>query len=1223
MRYTSITYSLFAVAILLLAIASGIVLFSDGQVQNEEVFVSSIQKNIRNELDRIQRESVDVLDYLENSDEVLFYNLQSDAKYPIYIFNDGRLVYWSDYHYVPEYRYIRGNYKEKFIRTLRKDFLAKRWKISNSSLEVFSILPLYDNYKIDNVYVRSGYNPDIFPDQSLTIHQLSDDTGNSICLDDCLFNVSFGSQYVEHRNFLNASVATLFGCAILLLLFGAYLLANNTARKGAVLKGVLTFLILFIAVRWLMLFFQFPISLVDVNLFDSRFYASSAISPSFGDLFMNVLGIVVLYLLLQRYYSRVALYKWLRALSKLQRLVLGAITGAFLIMLFHFLYLFFQTVYHNSQITYDISETISFDAIRVMAFLFFIMLSFVIFSVHHTCYNWLNRMRGPRFWMMYGFGALLFVGVNLIFRQSFIVPLIISAGYVLLLRLTSLSNSLAKIRYRTFLYGFSSVIATALVATFSIYEFEVERENDLKFKFANQFLIENDHLAEFLLSEINEKIKEDVFIQGRLSSPFLTKEIIKSKIRQVYLSNYFDKYDLDIYLYNANGEPLESQVLINPDDMKELNAADYQTKYPEIFFINKLGGDVSKRYLDFIEVKKRGITVGYIILDLKLKRIIPENVYPELLVDNRFLFPYQDVGYSYAVFDSTRILYQSGNFNYYTDFRTDRLVDEQLYRQGIKSGNYTHVAVRDNEGRVVVISSNEQLFSGLISNFSFLFLVQVFTGLVIVLLFVLYFSFKEVTLNYSARIQLYLNVAFFLPLFAVSITTLSLINSSFRKEVNQEYYSKAQNIAGNISDDLSSYLVNLLNDRDDLSTKLSEVAKYSGVDVNLFNVSGKLIATSQNLIYENNLISSYINPEALISIREFGENAFVTNERVGQLQFNTTYYTIKSFETGNLIGILSIPFFQSAHALEQNQIEVLTNVINIFTFIFIILLLLSYFAAKWLTFPLTFITQKLKKTTLTGFNEPMTWDTDDEIGLMVGEYNRMLIKLEESKKALARSEKESAWREIAQQVAHEIKNPLTPMKLTLQHLSRKLMGTKNHDMDKPINSLLHQVDTLSDIASSFSSFAKMPIPENERFDLISVIRKVVKLHEVTENVELSLELPSIEELYTIGDEQLMSRILSNIILNASQSKHGQLVHIDFTLTPLPSGKIVLEIADNGDGIDEEIRGKVFMPNFSTKETGSGIGLAIAKHGVEHAGGKIWFETSDEGTTFYIELLMAD
>ena len=267
---------------------------------------------------------------------------------------------------------------------------------------------------------------------------------------------------------------------------------------------------------------------------------------------------------------------------------------------------------------------------------------------------------------------------------------------------------------------------------------------------------------------------------------------------------------------------------------------------------------------------------------------------------------------------------------------------------------FWHTGVKDASGRVIVISSDDHPFSDIVSNFSFLFLVQVFTILVFTGLYALYFSLQNESLNYSAKIQLYLNIAFFLPLFAVSATTLSLINSSFESEVNYEYYKKAESISTNVSEDLNNYVNDITADPEELRTELAQISKYSGADVNLFNTQGRLIASSQPLIYENDLLSSYINPVAYSLIRESRENAHILEESVGELNYNTTFFAVRSFDKGNLIGIVSIPYFQSEYNLEQSQITVLTNVINVFTFVFIVFLVVSYMAAKWLTFPLRF-----------------------------------------------------------------------------------------------------------------------------------------------------------------------------------------------------------------------------------------------------------------------------
>ena len=245
----------------------------------------------------------------------------------------------------------------------------------------------------------------------------------------------------------------------------------------------------------------------------------------------------------------------------------------------------------------------------------------------------------------------------------------------------------------------------------------------------------------------------------------------------------------------------------------------------------------------------------------------------------------------------------------------------------------------------------------------------------------------------------------------------------------------------------------------------------------------------------------------------------------------------------------------------------------------------------------------------------------------MNEYNQMLSKLEASKKVLASTEKESAWREMAKQVAHEIKNPLTPMKLTLQHLLRLEREGKLEDADKlkkSLETLIHQVDALSGIASSFSTFAKMPLPNNELMNFKEVLSKVLELFKTDKRMELEFQDDSFtDQISILGDDKLFGRVISNLIINGMQAvEPGKKPHIRIWLW-LTDRAVFLEISDNGKGIPLELRDKIFIPNFSTKSQGSGLGLAIAKSGVETAGGKIWYETEvGKGTTFFLTFPLA-
>ena len=453
----------------------------------------------------------------------------------------------------------------------------------------------------------------------------------------------------------------------------------------------------------------------------------------------------------------------------------------------------------------------------------------------------------------------------------------------------------------------------------------------------------------------------------------------------------------------------------------------------------------------------------------------------------------------------------------------------------------------------------------------------------------------------------------------VSSVILNRVASISKENLKKNFVSKALAISNNLTPFIEAGQDGQMN-ADTLLNKILQLSKYAGSDINIFNPKGVLVASSQPRIYEKGILSNYINPYALKEITERGFKEVLLEESVGKLKYNSVYVGIKANAKTGWPGIVSIPFFASQSESDKQIIELLASILNIFTTVFIIFLLLSYLASRLLTFPLRIIAQKLTKTSLNEYNEPLQWKSDDEIGLLVGEYNKMLINLEKSKKALSTSEKESAWREMAQQVAHEIKNPLTPMKLTLQHLQRILVENQStQHFSNAIYSLLEQIDSLSDIASSFSTFAKMPVPKEEMVDIVTILHQTIELYNNDENIVIE-EYILATSCIIKSDAHILNGIFSNIILNGIQSvpsNRKPVLKINFSIE---NKSALIKINDNGKGIPQNIRDKVFVPNFSTKYAGSGIGLALAKKGIEHAGGKIWFETEENvGTTFFISL----
>lgn len=308
---------------------------------------------------------------------------------------------------------------------------------------------------------------------------------------------------------------------------------------------------------------------------------------------------------------------------------------------------------------------------------------------------------------------------------------------------------------------------------------------------------------------------------------------------------------------------------------------------------------------------------------------------------------------------------------------------------------------------------------------------------------------------------------------------------------------------------------------------------------------------------------------------------------------------------------------------ETNLYRFWENLMNVYVFLLLITAAISILVANRVADPLVSLVEKLKRTNLSS-NEPLEWNSDDEIGELVNAYNKMIGKLEESALKLKQSEREGAWREMAKQVAHEIKNPLTPMKLHLQHLKRVFEADPEQAkplLDRVSNTLIEQIDGLSKIATEFSHFAQMPQAENTTFVLNHLLDSVHQLFqkEAPVHTRLTLDMCS-EPISVYADRDQLMRVFNNLIKNAMQSIPEDRIGDISIVLKKEEKRAVVKIEDNGEGIPEAMQDRVFQPSFTTKNSGMGLGLAMSKNIVEAANGRIYFETEvGVGTTFVVEL----
>jgi nitrogen fixation/metabolism regulation signal transduction histidine kinase len=368
-------------------------------------------------------------------------------------------------------------------------------------------------------------------------------------------------------------------------------------------------------------------------------------------------------------------------------------------------------------------------------------------------------------------------------------------------------------------------------------------------------------------------------------------------------------------------------------------------------------------------------------------------------------------------------------------------------------------------------------------------------------------------------------------------------------------------------------------------------------------------------------LSKKINPKAYNEVALREKISFLNDEQIGKLKYKSAYAPILD-KSENVVAFLNLPYFARQTDLQHELSAFIVALINVYVILFALSIAIALFVSNRMVKPLTLLRTKLSQTRLGNMNEPIKWNNNDEIGELIQQYNRMIEQLEDSAEKLAKSEREIAWREMAKQVAHEIKNPLTPMKLSVQQLEKawkdKAPGWEER-FQKFCNNQVTQIETLSAIANEFSRFAQMPKPNPQRVNLAEQLQTVIELYKNDPNYQLVTDFKEIHGLEIVIDPEHLVRILNNLIKNSIQSfeEHQKgLIQIN---ARVKDEFILLSVSDNGTGMTEEVKSRVFSPSFTTKTSGMGLGLAMVRNMITTAGGEITFESEQgKGTTFFMK-----
>ena len=405
---------------------------------------------------------------------------------------------------------------------------------------------------------------------------------------------------------------------------------------------------------------------------------------------------------------------------------------------------------------------------------------------------------------------------------------------------------------------------------------------------------------------------------------------------------------------------------------------------------------------------------------------------------------------------------------------------------------------------------------------------------------------------------------------------------------------------------------------DNLSADLRDLAYAYGTDIHVYGLDGRLVGSSTPSLFQHRLLSVLLSPEVMFS---GGPTTTTCYSSVGDMRYLSAY---TDFVNGSFLslGYIAVPSFISEEETAQELNDFLARLFPLFIIALVAAFIFSIGLSRALAAPIKAVAAQMSNLSLRDPNAHIPYANTDEIGLLVAEYNKMLDALAQSSRRLAQSERESAWRTMARQIAHEINNPLTPMKLSVQQLQR-LKGSEKFDaqFDKASTMLIEQIDNLSRIATSFSTFAKQPEVQVDEVDVAQKLSAAVALTANNPyNIPIRYFGPE-EGIIVQADKEQIGQVFVNIIRNAVQAlgdkPKGDIMVI---LKDDPStDEVEISISDNGPGIPLDIQPKIFTPNFTTKSTGTGLGLVISKNIVEGSNGRITFQTSKKGTTFFIYL----
>jgi signal transduction histidine kinase len=1189
-------------------------LLSDSSLMHKLI----IKSETLEEFQKIERKSYGVFLFAETISEnqdLLFWNNQKilppDADFTL---KDGSY-----------FQHLANGYYVVMKHTLQLQGMS-------NNVIAYILIPVLNQYYLPTDYLSTRFVHD--PDAIKKISLAESPTEYPIRSVDN--KILFYIKRVAHTNIATQDTVSILLriAALIFLLVYIHIVADAIVRNTRALKGILFLVGILMICRMTLYLYPQIFTFRQFQLFDPLIYASNAVNRSLGDLLIN--AIMLCWIILFSWYN-------IGPIKKMPSFMKG--TKAYAIGILALFFLVFSTfqfanvvkgLVADSKISFNVTDFFSLNIYTVVGFIVLALLSLTYYYFTRLLFRFIFPAFKDHYIYIYFFMALVGL-VFLTFRSGneivlFHLPVLL--WLVIYTLLVSEENFIIN-RFRITVAGvlfwiFVFSVSLAVIILQGNRQKEIRTRKGIAEKYDQLTDPAGERTLSIAITYLDNRYLLYNFDRFRndVQNRFLRDSIIGENFR-----GYINRYDTRIYVFDSLNRPVHND---DPATFAELNTIfslqSKPTGIPDLYYHETSFDHFT--YITKRTVKDSSAFVGsFFIISTPKQYGTSDELYPELFRRvNSNDAEYSPV-YSYAIYNKGLLITSSSKYPFQITLTPDQIPKSE-FEQRVNDG-YDELWYKAGNTKIVLVSKKQDSLIESITLFSYLFCAFLFmVGFIQVIAVLLKVFSSGTTLNLFARLNIrsqihgtviFISVLSFLIIGAATISffiarynrnnidKLSRTSSIMVKEM-QKHLTRDATFRDSVDVTDSAYLF-------ELGRLVNDVADIHNVDVNVYDLQGNLEVTSDERIYRKGILSNKMHPLAFFHLSRLRQVQRVQEENLSTLNYLSSYSAVRD-EKGEVKKYLNIPYFSSQLDLKQEISNFLVTIINLNAFIFLIAGVIALFITNKITQTFSVIGAKMRDITLGKTNEEIVWNRNDEIGELVTQYNKMVGELEKSAQALAKSEREGAWREMARQVAHEIKNPLTPMKLSIQYLQKAINSNQSNVKElttNVANTLIEQIDHLSKIAADFSQFANIGIRKVELMDLHQVIGSLIDLYDTNPRVTLEWQkVPG--SIILKADKTHMNRLFTNLLANAVEACAGSDDCRIRIVEERLERKAVIRIIDNGEGIPEDMQSKIFTPNFTTKTSGTGLGLAMCKSIVEQAHGTIWFETEEhQGTTFYIEL----